>query len=29
VLVNVNGFDDSIDHFVSVVKAGINVRFGG
>jgi len=29
VLVNINGFDDSIDHFVQVVKAGINVRFGG
>jgi opacity protein-like surface antigen len=28
-MVNVNGFDDSVDHFVSVVKAGINVRFGG
>jgi outer membrane immunogenic protein len=28
-LVNVNGFNDSVDHFVSVVKAGINVRFGG
>ena len=28
-LVNVNGFNDSVDHFLSVVKAGINVRFGG
>jgi len=28
-MVHVSGINDSVDHFVSVVKAGINVHFGG